>query len=1329
MNNMRKLSLSLLILFGFAAGLLAREPEGVTPRSRPSLRTAAECLPPTASAQLDVNNIRTLLHNGGDMWWDLVGSPRYEVPKGSNLHSLFAGSLWVGGIDDAGQLRVAAQTYRQSGVDYWPGPLTNQSAETEEETCTQFDRMFKINKAEIDEFRAAFSAVGSAVELSNFPNVRDWPTGTEGEWLNSDGGQVQAVLSDGSTIYLAPWVEVGGAGNDEFTYNPESGDYPRILGDQAIWWVLNDKGDVHTETGGEPIGVEIHMMAFAFTTANAVNNMTFYDQIVINRSNQTLTETYIGQWVDADIGFFRDDYVGCDTTLGLGIAYNGDANDEGNQGYGTNPPAVGVDFFQGPEADPDDGIDNDKDGVVDEPGETIIMSRFVYYNNDFSLTGNPEVANHYYGYLRGFWKDGTPVVDNYTNGGSGNGYGPSSPGEPETYMFWGDPCAGTGWTEQNADNPPADRRFIQSAGPFTLTPGKVNQVITGAVWARGFYQDQIGSVCELQRADRIAQALFDNNFTLLDGPDAPEIAFTELNREILINWGYGPSSEGVRNNFNEGYSQSDPVLKAEGVEDSTFEFQGYIVYQLVDNTVSTSELNDTDRSRIVAQCDKQDGIGTIVNRSEQAVEGLSEPIIIDEVMVQGDDEGLFNSIRITEDLFAQSDDRLLKNYTTYYFAVIAYAYNDTSSDGRQFVPGNRFFQVINAMPHPTEFERRGQVLAADYGEELPITQVAGVGNGGRFVRLDSVTESRILDEVSVDDLTFDQGAAPIVVKVVDPKNLKDSYYQVQITRDEFIGAELIATDNCGEVYDSTFISWKLFESDNENGPFTGDPIYQATYIKREGGCLPAEFRPIRLVGNERVIQGHGISIAITDVGGSGDTLQPDNGVIGGGVIYDDPNQRWLAGLADNDDLLGGVWNWVESGPEGKGFRRERIYDPNDDFKNLLNSWAPFCLARAFNNSPQSGGIIGPGLSLSGQTTSRFLSTRDVVSLDDLPDVDIVFTSDPNKWSRSMVVETSPSSNIGSGAWQLSGKWTDNIDDPMQIINNPDNPATTPRSDDRHGFTWFPGYAIDVNSGTRLNIFFGESTFDIENRGNDNIWNPTSDVGSRLDRVGGRHYVYVTNRPYDEFASLQDTLTNDDQVLSSSLLSTGIGGFDGPDGEQNMADVYKYVTWVGIPLLNPVYENITDPGKIPTDARVALRVNQPFGSRENTNDVPTFNFTTAPFAAQTEVNDVAVTALDDIRIVPNPYYAYSSYETGQLSNVVKITNLPQQCVINIYTLNGNLVRTFRKDSDSPEQRWDLKNQSGVPVASGPYIIHVDAGDLGVKVVKMVAVMRQVDLNSF
>ena len=43
---------------------------------------------------------------GGDMWWDLADA-QYEIPKGGDKNSLFAGALWIGGVDDGGQLKVA----------------------------------------------------------------------------------------------------------------------------------------------------------------------------------------------------------------------------------------------------------------------------------------------------------------------------------------------------------------------------------------------------------------------------------------------------------------------------------------------------------------------------------------------------------------------------------------------------------------------------------------------------------------------------------------------------------------------------------------------------------------------------------------------------------------------------------------------------------------------------------------------------------------------------------------------------------------------------------------------------------------------------------------------------------------------------------------------------------------------------------------------------------------------------------------------------------------------------------------------------------------------
>ena len=94
---------------------------------------------------------------------------------------------------------------------------------------------------------------------------------------------------------------------------------------------------------------------------------------------------------------------------------------------------------------------------------------------------------------------------------------------------------------------------------------------------------------------------------------------------------------------------------------------------------------------------------------------------------------------------------------------------------------------------------------------------------------------------------------------------------------------------------------------------------------------------------------------------------------------------------------------------------------------------------------------------------------------------------------------------------------------------------------------------------------------------------------------------------------------------------------------------------------------------------------------------------------------AETDVDLINIVPNPYYAYNSYERNALDTRVKITNLPEQAVITIYNVNGTLVRQLTKDSQETYMDWDIKNFAGIPVAAGIYIVHVKT-DVGEKVLK-------------
>jgi hypothetical protein len=143
--------------------------------------------------------------------------------------------------------------------------------------------------------------------------------------------------------------------------------------------------------------------------------------------------------------------------------------------------------------------------------------------------------------------------------------------------------------------------------------------------------------------------------------------------------------------------------------------------------------------------------------------------------------------------------------------------------------------------------------------------------------------------------------------------------------------------------------------------------------------------------------------------------------------------------------------------------------------------------------------------------------------------------------------------------------------------------------------------------------------------------------------------------------------------------------------------------------------------------------------------PYYNFGTGDLANDPNNTEAATSALDLVNVVPNPYYAYSGYETSQLDTRVKITNLPPKCDVTIFTMNGTIVRKFRRDvqkdnssgivydpavpNESTSIDWDLKNYKGIPVASGMYLIHIKADGLGEKTLKWFGVLRPIDLDTF
>lgn len=1333
MLKQNQLLLIVAVLIGSVSIANAERTKGVKDSSSKTSETkgvAAGCDPPATSIQLELNNVRTLVHSGGDMWGNLATNvAAYEVPKGGGVHALYRGSLWMGGVDVNNQLKVAAVRFRQDGYDFWPGPLNTTTAEIDAQTCSDYDRFFKITRTEVDQFVAWYLCTNDptcdeATEYAGYSipeSILNWPAHGE--------------LSEGHDYNLAPYYDADGSGN----YNPEDGgDYPyydlnptdfnclvdrevKLFGDETLWWVFNDKGNIHTETGANPIGMEIRGQAFAFSTNDEINDMTFYNYELINRGSFTLTNTYFAQWVDADLGFADDDFVGCDVMRGLGYCYNGTAVDGtgGPTHYGDNPPAVGVDFFQGPYQDPD-SLDNPLytngevaqalseggivysgigvgygDGRIDN--ERFGMRRFVYHNNAQGVQGDPDNGADYYNYMRGIWIDGA----NMCYGGTGHPNGGCDVGVDAGYMFPGDSdpygwgtngVPQTDWTEQTAGNSPLDRRFMQSAGPFTLEPGAVNDITVGAVWARASNaSDPFESVEKLRVVDDKAQSLFDNCFVLIDGPDAPELSIVELDRELVLTL-YNPSSS---NNANEDYAQVDPFIPpaySTGGK-NIFRFEGYQIFQLADASVSSSDLTNSDVARLVAQCDIENTdsltngpIAQLVNFTFSDELNASVPV----EMVDGANEGLQHSFQITQDQFA-TGDRQLVNHKKYYFMAVAYSYNNYKTydqndplqldgqktpylAGRKNAFGGAIAPVIG-IPHKTEPEQEGTILTAQYGDGPQLTRIEGQGNGGRDVSLirQSIRDILASSEGRSKEITYESGQGPVDIKVINPKNLPNADFVFKMH-------DSITPGDLSDAY------WSLQCIGGDCPTISGNPdnIFWAD-------------KPIGLAnGNEQLIPEWGLSVYLEQ------TIDPGNEDVGNGLIssrisYSGTN-FWLTGISDVDGTT--PLNWIRSGAvDGTDYAGdvEQVYETV-----LSGTWAPWKLAS------HADSVMSP-------TWSKFKALND---LDNLAGVDVEITSDKSKWTRCAVLEIGDDHvpTIGD-ARRFDLRQSPSVDKD----GNPDNSGTV-------GMGWFPGFAINVETGERLNMAFGENSWLQQSNGADMVWNPTTELfgGPGLPIFGGGHYVYVFGHNGDDIDD--DVPAYDEGAFIYSKLSDN----NFVPGDPAKRRVFKDVMWVGMPLLaqnGTLLENIVN---------LNIRVTKPYregfspgwsvAQPENDN-LPMYTFSTADFATIREDLATAEDALDLIRAVPNPYYAHSGYEETQLENKIKIVNLPEECTVSIYTVNGIMVRQFKKDSPITSLEWDLKNHENIPVASGVYIIHIDAPGIGETVIKWFGTIRQLDLDSF
>jgi len=1426
-NILRFLVIAIGCMF-LVDSVLAEEVHKFSTKSSGTVKeTAAGCQSGSGQRYLDINNVRAICYSYGNGWF--LENAEYEIPKGSAKTSMFSFSLWIGGIDVNNNLKLAAYRYGQGANtpqshtqnDFWPGPLTvDGTASIDAETCAQYDKLFPITRTEVQEYLAWWDNRAAYPDYTIPKSILEWPA-------HGDAAKGQAW-------YLAPYMDVSNTGE----YNPQQGDYPYydlsnklcktflkpgelvarahlrngepddtlgilgdqvLKGDQTLWSVYNDKGNRHSETLGEPIGMEIRAQYFAFATNDAINDMTFYSYELVNRSTYTLTGTYFSQWVDPDLGYSNDDYVGCDVARGLGYCYNGRPVDGTGQNYayGASPPAVGVDFFQGPYMDPDyrdnpeftgancDEVFNGEhpldsnaingvnfgDGIIDN--ERYGMRRFVYHNNSNSgvpdYMQDPNYAPEYYLFLRGIWKDNQKMqYGGNAHFGQGAAYGPEC-----DFMFPDetDPCDwGTGgrppngpkkWTEVTAGNPPEDRRFMQSAGPFRLLPGACNYVTVGIPWARTVSGTAWDAVELLKIVDDKCQKLFNNCFAVLNGPNAPDLTIEEMDKQLILYISNRKSND-KGNNFQEKYQEYDPsiIIPVGVTPDTLYRFEGYQIFQLKDANVSASDLRDPSKARLVAQCDIKNGVTKLVNWVLDPDLNANKGT----VMVDGADQGIRHSFVITEDKFAESQSKTLVNHKQYYYMAIAYAYNNFKQysnlypnmlDGQQ-VPylsgrsgsGGGAIKKYTAIPHIPV----GEVTRSTYGEGPVITRHQGQGNGGMIIDFDQATIDLILSKPPVDSLnvyggpdypiayrpTYLVSRGPVDIKVVDPLNVVSGEYTVKLD-------SMVKGPAGSPIADTNVLYGKWSLVDNQ----THQVYYSDTTT---------------IFPYEQLFLDLGLSITIAQPAYPGGKVSgavtEDNGLIWApAAFYQDINRVWLDGVTDNDIPLS-VFNWIRSGTYKSNLNsiandwnmdpvieNADPWDPNKDYQQIQSGqWAPYAMC-----------AVGPSMAFETQNPMGAAYSKESKKLDrlkHLASVDIVLTTNPAHWTRCPVLEMCSDSMLAEGrVRRFDPRKAPSVNVEGQAGISSTNPLYNSNYISSTGMGWFPGYAINLETGERLNIVFGENSWLAADNGRDMIFNPSSRLIDAIGNpvFGGQHYIYVFDHRIIDGEKLVRTFefpAYDGGAYLFARLSEKL------DNERNMVYMREYMfsaaLYTSIPL------SVQNQAWLSNDVTIKIRVAKPYnryysvpmpaGSIDSTGNrfYPVYTFNTSVISTTKYNQEKASSDLDLINVVPNPYYAYDDYERNQLDNRIKIVNLPTKCQITIFDMSGTLIRQFNVDkSGIPQPRsstagldtdaktsidWDLKNFAGIPIAGGIYLIHVKADGLGERTIKWFGILRPVDLNS-
>ncbi|MDP1677913.1 MAG: T9SS type A sorting domain-containing protein [Bacteroidota bacterium] len=688
MNSVVKLKLCftnilylLIVTLYFVNTLYAEDPSGEKNKQRLHKVTTNDTY-----QSFTINNFFNYYSNNGDGSYNpYKGMSGLEFPKGSGNTAVFEDGFLIGGktrtsISDPTQIiKVGGSAYRhgwQAGRIVTPGTSTTNAVA--DNPALPANRIFKV-RSDITPSTPTGLAK-DIIEAGELPLVSRFES----------GATVQTIYDQ----YISDWNEWPASEGAPFTDNNNNGTYepavdvPGVSGaDQTLWHVSNDLDAAKTKFlyGSDPIGIELQRTIWGYRYKGALGNTIFTKYKIINKSGAIFDKAYVAQWSDPDLGEPGNDITGCDTLLSLGFVYNGTIRDAV---YGSNSPALGYDFFQGPLVN---GLPSDSgkvNGRYVRGKKNLPMTAF-----NFTYSGNVINNNMPSPY------DGTIQWYRQMQGLNGNTGAPIHEYfdilKPTTsFTVSGDPVTGLGWLD-GVYNPPSDRRMWLCSGPFTMANGDTQEIVVGTIIAQD--GDRLSSVSALKSYDKAAQFAYDHNFISTGTPPSVTVTVINGDGEIVLDWG------------NEKFAKMIESYNSNG-----YKFQGYNIYQ------SPSANYSPATAKRLATFDIVDGVGII---KDEVFDNLLGTTIVKPVQF-GSDYGIQRTYTVKIDTFT---GKALVNGRSYYFSVTAYCYNpDPYTVPKSFENGPMQPEAIpQSRPPGVRYEK-------NIGDTLRVTHSSGICDGAVY---------------------------------------------------------------------------------------------------------------------------------------------------------------------------------------------------------------------------------------------------------------------------------------------------------------------------------------------------------------------------------------------------------------------------------------------------------------------------------------------------------------------------------------------------------------------------------------------------------------------